>query len=189
MAASVPVVLASDESNVPTNIVQLGGSAVGLANPFITEEQIRAYTNNGQGFNGTTTKLTAGGALTGGLSFFNPNASGKTMVILAIRFMIGNNNFDQINFTTTDPALGTAVTPINIKAGSGTASVVTGSSANTNVAPAGTQFATAGAASNTLTQVLLSGTYLIIPANNGIVFYSNLSGANSWFVDMTWLEV
>jgi hypothetical protein len=169
------------------NIVQWGGTAPGINNPVITEDQVRFWINNGQGYTATTTKLTAGGAITGGLSVFNPNASGKTLLILAIRYMVGNNNFDQVNFTTSDPALGTSVTALNLKAAAA-AGVAVCSSANTNVAPAGTQFATVGGASNVMNQMLFPDTFIIIPANNGLAFYSNLSGANSWFVDITWVE-
>ncbi len=207
MANSFPVVLASDESNVPANITQVAGATISLgqktmansfpvvlasdeatlANPLINQPQIQGWIINAQAYTATTTKLTAAGAITGGLSIFNPNASGKTLLIYSITFMIGNNSFNQLTFTTVDPALGTLVTAHNNKA-AGAASVAVCSSANTNVTPAGTTQDFYGAASNAFIQVLAQTNAFIIPANNGIAFYSNLSGANSWVVSMSWIE-
>jgi hypothetical protein len=186
-AGDTPFLL--DSSGRPmANIAQWNGSAPSVSNPVITEDQIRAWIANGQGFSATTGKLTAAGSITGGLSVFNPNASGKTLLIFSIRFMIGNNCFNMINFTTSDPALGTSVSAVNMKAANGTSSVATCSSSNTNVTPAGTTFDMVGAGSNTNVQVLANGHALIIPANNGIAFYSNISGANVWYVAMAWIE-
>lgn len=179
--------------NFPTtqaiNLSQVNGVAHSLNNPVITEDQLRAWIANGQGFTATTGKLTAGGAITGGLSIFNPNASGKTLIIISLSYIIGNNSFNQLNLTTSDPALGTTVSPTNNKAGSGTTSVTSCSSANTNVTPAGTLNMSIGSASNTFTQTFTNGNVLSIPPNNGVTFYSNLSGANSWAVTFTWVEI
>jgi hypothetical protein len=171
------------------NLSQVNGTAHSVNNPVITEDQVRAWMLNGQGFSATTGKLTAGGAITGGLSVFNPNASGKTLVILSLSYIIGNNSFNQANLTTSDPALGTGVSATNNKAGSATASVTSCSSANTTVTPAGTLSMSIGSASNAFTQALANGNLLIIPPNNGIAFYSNLSGSNSWSVTLSWMEI
>lgn len=168
----------------------LTNKAVGsISVPFTTQEQIRALINNGQGFTAITGKLTAPSAITGGLSVFNPNNSGKTLVIYAIKYMIGNNCFNQVNYTTSDPALGSPVMPINMKAGNGTTSVATCSYANTTLTPAGTIADMSGSASNVQTQVLTGNAYYMVPANNGICFYTNLSAANTWFVSISWLEI
>jgi hypothetical protein len=172
-----------------TNLSQVNGVAHSLNNPVITEDQVRAWIANGQGFTATTGKLTAGSAITGGLSIFNPNASGKTLIIISLSYIIGNNSFNQLNLTTSDPALGTAVSATNNKAGSGTASVTSCSSANTNVTAAGTLNMSIGSASNTFTQAFANGNVLFIPPNNGIAFYSNLSGTNSWAVTLAWVEI
>lgn len=180
-------------NNFPTtqavNLSQVNGVAHSLNNPLITEDQIRAWIANGQGFTATTGKLTAGSAITGGLSVFNPNASGKTLIIISLSYIIGNNSFNQLNLTTSDPALGTAVSATNNKAGSGTTSVATCSSANTNVTAAGTLNMSIGSASNVFTQAFANGNLLYIPPNNGVAFYSNLSGTNSWAVTFTWVEI
>ncbi len=179
--------------NFPTeqsiNLNQVNGTAHSVNNPVITEDQLRAWIMNGQGFTVTTGKLTAGSAITGGLSVFNPNASGKTLIILSLSYIIGNNSFNQVNLTTSDPALGTGVSATNNKAGSATASVTSCSSANTTVTPAGTLSMSIGSASNTSTQAFTNGNVLIVPPNNGVAFYSNLSGTNSWAVALTWVEI
>ncbi len=171
------------------NLSQVNGTAHSVNNPVITEDQFRAWIANGQGFTATTGKLTAGSAITGGLSVFNPNASGKTLIVFSLSYIIGNNSFNQLNLTTADPTLGTPVSATNNKAGSATASITSCSSANTNVTPAGTLNMSIGSASNTFTQAFTNGNVLIIPSNNGIVFYSNLSGSNSWAVTLTWVEI
>ena len=171
------------------NLSQVNGAAHSVNNPVITEDQLRAWIVNGQGFTATTGKLTAGSAITGGLSVFNPNASGKTLIILSLSYIIGNNSFNQVNLTTSDPALGTSVSATNNKAASATASVASCSSSNTNVTPAGTLNMSIGSASNAFTQALANGNVLVIPPNNGIAFYSNLSGTNSWAVTLSWVEI
>lgn len=171
------------------NLSQVNGTALSVNNPVITEDQFRAWIMNGQGFTATTGKLTSGSAITGGISVFNPNASGKTLIIFSLSYVIGNNSFNQLNLTASDPALGTAVTVSNNKAGSTTASVTACSLANTTVTPAGTLNMSIGSASNTFTQAFTNGNALIVPSNNGIAFYSNLSSTNSWAVTLTWVEI
>ncbi len=171
------------------NLNQVNGTAHSVNNPVITEDQIRAWIANGQGFSATTGKLSAGSSITGGLSIFNPTASGKTLIVFSILYIIGNNSFNQLNLTASDPALGTSVTAVNNKAGSATSSVASCSLANTNVTPAGTNVVSVGSTSNTFTQVLLNSNVFAIPPGNGIVFYSNLSGTNSWAVSITWIEI
>src|ERR1019366_2947572 len=82
-----------------TNLSQVNGTVHSVNNPVLTEDQLRAWIVNGQGFSATTGKLTAGSAITGGISVFNPNASGKTLIILSLGYIIGNNSFNQINLT------------------------------------------------------------------------------------------
>jgi len=188
-AVAADTALGLDSSGrVQDNIAQWAGAAPSVNNPVITEDQIRGWINNGQGFSGSTGKLT-GVSGTLGLSIFNPNASGKTLIVYSISVIQGQTHFDQINYTTSDPALGTAVTAVNLKAGSGTASVTTCSSANTTVVPAGTLVDATGGLNAQLTQIVTPGHVYIIPANNGIVYYLNSGGANQWNVTFHWVEV
>ena len=171
------------------NLNQINGSALSVNNPLITEDQIRAWIVNGQGFSATTGKLTSAGAITGGLSVFNPSASGKTLIVFSLVYLIGNNSFNQLDLVSSDPALGTSVSALNNKAGSATSSVASCSSANTSVSPEVTVVISVGSASNTFTQVLLNGNLFVLPPGNGLAFYSNVSGANSWAVTFTWIEI
>jgi hypothetical protein len=171
------------------NLNQVNGAAHSVNNPVITEDQMRAWIANGQGFSATTGKLSAGGSITGGLSIFNPSASGKTLIVFSISYIIGNNSFNQLNLTASDPALGTSVPAVNNKAGSATSSIASCSLANTTVTPAGTNVASFGSPSNTFTQILLNGNVFAIPPGNGIVFYSNVSSTNSWAANITWVEI
>jgi hypothetical protein len=175
--------------NQAVNIAQWNGAAPSLSNPVIDQDQIRGWILNGQGFSATTGKLTAGGsAITGGLSVFNPAASGKTLLIYSIKFMIGSNNYNQINLTTADPALGTAVSAVNMKAGSSNASVASCSSANTTVTPAGTMVDMTSSGTNFNMQALSNGQVFVIPAGNGLCFYSNVAASAAWYVAFAWIE-
>ena len=191
--ATQPVSGTVNVGNLPTeqavNLNQVNGTAHSVNNPVITEDQIRAWIANGQGFSATTGKLTAAGSIMGGLSIFNPGASGKTLIVFSVAYIIGNNSFNQLNLTTSDPALGTSVSATNNKASSATSSVTSCSSTNTNVTPVGTIVASVGSASNTFTQALFNGNIFAVPPGNGIAFYSNLSGANSWATTITWIEI
>jgi hypothetical protein len=159
-----------------------------VGNPVITEDQMRAWIVNGQSFSATTNKQTAAGAINAGFSVFNPAASGKTLLVYSLKYTIGNNSFNTLNLTTSDPALGSSLTVTNNRAGSGTTSVASSTFTNTNVASAGTVNDTIGSATNVMTQVLLNGDYLVIPASNGFAFYANISGANAWCVSAEWIE-
>lgn len=191
--ATQPVSGTLNVGNFPSeqavNLNQINGAAHSVNNPVITEDQIRAWIANGQGFSATTGKLSAGSSITGGLSIFNPGASGKTLIVFSILYIIANNSFNQLNLTASDPALGTSVPAVNNRAGSATSSIASCSLANTNVTPAGTNVASFGSPTNTFTQVLLNGNVYAVPPGNGIVFYSNVSGTNSWAANITWVEI
>jgi hypothetical protein len=174
--------------NQSINLAQWNAATPGVSNPVITQEQMRTWLLNGQGYSATTGKQTAAGAITGGLSVFNPAASGKTLLVSSLTFIIGNNSFNQVNFTTTDPALGTAATVSNNKSG-GSASVTSCSYANTNVTVAGTSKDAIGAATNTFVQLFSNGNAYVLPAGTGVVFYSNVSGANVWLCSMSRIEM
>jgi hypothetical protein len=174
--------------NQSINLSQWSGATPSASNPVITQDVVRYWLNNGQGYTATTGKQTAAGAITGGLSVFNTVASGKTLLVYSLTFIIGNNSFNQITFTTTDPALGTSAIVSNNKSGAA-ASVTSCSYANTNLTPAGSTKDYTGAGSNTFVQVLTNANAYILPSGSGIVFYSNLSGANAWLCSMSWIEI
>lgn len=170
------------------NLNQINGSALTIANPMITADQLRLWTLNGQSFSGTTGKQTAAAAITAGFSIFNPPASGKTILLFSLKYLIGNNSFNTLTLLTSDPAFGTALTISNNKAGSASSSVASATFANSTVTTTGTANDTSGSASNTLTQIFFNGDVLVLPAGNGAAFYLNLSGANSWCCTAEWIE-
>jgi len=170
------------------NLNQINGTAFAVNNPLFIEDQIRAWIVNGQSFSATTGKLTAAGAINAGFSIFNPAASGKTVLIYSLKYVLGNNSFNTLNLTTTDPLFGSALTVTNNKAGTATSSIASATYTNSNVASSGTLNDTTGSASNTLTQIFFNGDVLVLPAGNGAAFYLNISGANSWACTAEWIE-
>jgi hypothetical protein len=173
-ANSLSVAIASDQAT--------------RANPLISQNAIKAYIDNGQGFSATTGKLTAGGAITGAFSLFNPSGSAKTIYLYAMKYCIGNNSFNQITLVTTDPAL-TAATAVNNKAANGTASIASVTYSNSTQTPSGTTFDMVGSATNTNTSLFANDEFLVVPPGNGAVIWTNISGANVWCVDAKWIEV
>lgn len=171
------------------NLSQVAGSAHTANNPLFTEDQLRAWILNGQGYSATTGKQTAAAALTAPFSIFNPGGSGKTLLLYSLSYMIGNNSFNTLNLVTTDPAFGSALSITNHRAGVATASVASATYSNSNATPTGITSDTIGSSSNAFTQLFTNGALLVLPAGNGLVFYLNLSGANSWCCSARWIEL
>lgn len=180
--------IATDSSGRVLTANYISGSAVSTSNPYPSADQIRLWIINGQGFSCQTGKQTAGSAISTGFGIFNPNASGKTLIVYSIKLLVGNTSFNPITYVTTDPAFGSSMTIVNRKAGSGTASVASVSFSNTTQTP-GTANDMISGASNTNLQLLQNGDVLYIPPSNGVNVYPNLSGANSWSVSAQWCEV
>ncbi|MDQ2717434.1 MAG: hypothetical protein M3Z08_21270 [Chloroflexota bacterium] len=176
---------AASQQNV--NLNQVNGTTLGPANAVLTEANIQNFIRSGQGFSTTTGKLTSGGTITTGLSIFNPNASGKTLLVFSIRVAVGSSNFHTIGLTTTDPALGTAATIVNSKPG-GASSIASTSYANTAVTPAGSTFDTFQVIASSMTEALTNGAILVVPPNNGAVLYV-ATATNNWIASMKWLEI
>ncbi len=186
-AGDTPILLDSS-GRMQDNIVQWGGTAPGLANPVITEDQIRAWIIAAQGFTSTTGFSTAI-ASTVGASLFNPNASGKTLYVYSIRVGVnGSLRFTIQTGITADPALASSSVVTNNKNG-GAASIVSSTFAN-----ATTSFATGSAADNavvsgnTTVEGLASGQILVVPANSGIGVLLP-SASDLWIVNFKWAEV
>src|SRR6266487_5199211 len=93
------------------------GAAMSATNPVITQAQIAAAALTGKSYTATTGHVTSGASATAGLSIFN-SSTAKTVIIYSLEgynFSAGQNIL--LRMTTTDPALGTSVTPLNDSAG------------------------------------------------------------------------
>jgi hypothetical protein len=169
--------------------VTSGGNPV--TNPTITEDQIRAWIANGQGFSASTGILnSASGTNNYALSIFNPNTSGKNILIYSIQVANGSGGTTAIlQRVTADPAF-TAVTPLNAKLG-GSASAIAGhvSQATSNQTLSGTYDQVITIASTTM-ELLTSGAVILLPngSNNGLVAYIQTYSAAINSILMRWVE-
>ncbi len=169
--------------------VTSGGNLV--TNPTITEDQIRAWIANGQGFAASTGMLnSASGTNNYALSLFNPNTSGKNILIYSIQVSNGNGGMTAIlQRVTVDPAF-TAVTLLNAKLG-GSASAIAGhvSQATSNQTLSGTYDQVITLASTTM-ELLTNGAAILLPngSNNGLVTYIQTYSAAINSILMWWVE-
>ncbi|MGH2494922.1 MAG: hypothetical protein ACRDIV_09490, partial [Ktedonobacteraceae bacterium] len=168
-----------------------------VSNPFITEDQIRAYTLAGQAFSVTTTKNQAPGAATLGFQMFNPASSGKNILIYSLIINIASATFHDFRMTTADVSSitgwsNTAVTPVNNKGGGGT-SVATCGYSNTNLTGGllGSAREVVGVPVTQSVEALSNGECIYLPpaaSINGIALYLNATGTNNWSVTAEYLE-
>ena len=169
--------------------VTSGGNPV--TNPTITEDQLCAWIANGQGFSASTGMLnSASGTNNYALSIFNPNTSGKNILIYSIQVANGSGGTTAIlQRVTVDPAF-TAVTPLNAKLG-GSASAIAGhvSQATSNQTLSGTYDQVITIA-NTTTELLTNGAAILLPSdsNNGLVAYIQTYSAAINSILMRWVE-
>lgn len=128
-----------------------------------------------------------------GLSVFNPSTSGKNILITSIK---GWNNGGAALFylfkTTSDPALGTVIAPVNQKFGS-TASVLTSSVTWDTTAisyPGATPVDTAAASTSQLIEVLLNGNVILLPSGSafGVELITYVNNSASYGFCIKWAE-
>jgi hypothetical protein len=155
------------------------------SSPVINRSDIAAYTLNGQSFSGTTGINTTGSAITVGASLFNPG--GKTIIITAIEVSTGGSAQNQMNVTTSDPAMGTSGTITNNNLGSATSSVASLTYTNAAATVTGTLYKGLGTGGNTMGVLPDNGNVIILPANHGIAVYP-VTSTNKWFANFTWIE-
>ncbi len=174
------------------NLLIAGGSSSlgSLSTPSVTQDQLRGWINSGQGFNGTTGKQNAGGAITTAFSLFNPAASGKNLLIYSLRlFYVGATCIDQAQLTTTDPALGSAATVTNNRPGGGS-SQASVTYSNTNTTVGGTAFDVIAAPGGNQIELFPNGAQMLLPSGtaNGLAVYLAIPSANVWAVTARWIE-
>jgi len=190
----------------PSNVAQAGIvdaqgrwiiSPNAASNPFITEDQIRAYTMAGQAFSACTTKIQAPGAGTLGFQLFNPASSGKNLLIYSLIINIASSTFHDFRMTTADVSSitgwsNTVVTPVNNKGGGG-ASVATCGYSNVILTGGllGSAREVVGVQGTVSQEALSNGECIYLPASasiNGIALYVNATGTNNWSVTVEYLE-
>ncbi len=169
--------------------VSPGGNLV--TNPAITEDQIRAWIANGQGFSASTGVLnSAAGTNNYALSVFNPSTSGKNILIYSIQVANGSGAMTALlQRVTADPAF-TAVTPLNAKLG-GSASAIAGhvSQATSNQTLSGTYDQVITIASTTM-ELLTNGAAILLPngSSEGLVQYIQTYSAAINSILARWIE-
>jgi len=168
--------------------VSPGGNPV--TNPAITEDQIRAWIANGQGFSASTGILnSAAGTNNYPLSVFNPNNSGKSVLIYSIQVSNGSGGMTALlQLVTSNPSFTNPITPINMKAG-GPNSVAAVTAATTSQTIAAPYEQVVTLASTTL-ELLTNGAAILLPngSNNGIVQYVQTYSAAINAVLVRWVE-
>ncbi len=173
------------------NLSQVNGNPLSASNPLITQDQIRTWIANGQGFTGTTGKQNAAAvAATFGLSVFNPVGSGKTLLMFSLKVLFaGSNTIHRVTLTTTDPALGNAGVVTNNKAGSATTSVASTTFATANQTIAGTDHDFVQTAQNGTLEMFTNGDVVLLMPGNGLTFWMNITTAGgNWGVTASWTE-
>jgi len=171
--------------------VSPGGNPV--TNPAITEDQIRAWIANGQGFSASTGILnSAAGTNNYPLSVFNPNNSGKSILLYSIQVSNGSGGMTALlQLVTSNPAFANQITPINMKAGGPNsalpAAAITAATTNQAITTPYEQVVTL--ASATL-ELLTNGAAILLPngSNNGIVQYIQTYSTAINSILIRWVE-
>lgn len=172
------------------DIARYNGSAVGTTNPQISQDQIRGLILAGKGFTAIT-KQTTGVNGNEGLALYNPSSNNKTVVIYSIRTFANNNAaVHEVHLTTSDPAFGNAVTPVNNNAGNGTTSGCTASYASSSQTISGTLIAFSAQNTNATQELLSNGDVIVLPsgANNGVAVYIVQNATGGWGVEIGYVE-
>lgn len=168
-----------------------GGNAV--SNPAITEDQLRAWIVNGQGYSASTGIVnSAAGTNNYPLSVFNPSNSGKSILLYSIQVANGSGGMTAfLQLVTSNPAFANQIAPINMKAGGPTSALPAAAitAATTNQAIAAPYEHVVTLASTTL-ELLTNGAALLLPngSNNGLVVYAQTYGVGINALLARWIE-
>jgi hypothetical protein len=164
----------------------------------VTADQIQVQLLLGTAFLATTTAFATAtnNNLVMGMALFNASNSGKSIYIFSLRWHApAATTTIKYYLTTTNPAYATSITPVKLKAGGATSSVVTltcaANGATASIAPTGTQqdmlFSTGAGTFEFLPAN--AGIYLPVGAANGISIFGTVATAgNSWGASMRWIE-
>lgn len=173
-------------------VVYSANNPAGAGNPVITEEQIRAYILNGQGFTAYINgNVTAAQAAAVSLYFSNPSKNILIYRISTAAATAGSNC--KLAKSSSDFALGAGgAVATNLNLNSGTTSIATVSSSIT-ASSSGTIFDYTLLPSDIETEILANSEVVYIPAgtyNIAFAAFCDLVGSNgAGFVSISWLEI
>jgi len=191
----------------PSGIVQAGivdaqGRLIispnAVSNPFITEDQIRAYTIAGNAYSATTGKQTAPGNATLAFQLFAPANNTKNILIYSLVVASVGGSIHQFYKTAADISSITGYTSsassITNNGANAAASTATSNFSNTNLTGGllGTAREAVGTPTNASIECLTNGECIWLPAGAGaiagIALYYNATGANAWGITCEYLE-
>ncbi len=172
---------------------------VGFHGEQVTSDQLRYWRENGQGFIYSTGGASGAGAAGtyGILSVFNPQNSGKSIIIDRIAYYDATAvaSADPLQLTTVDPAYGvngSVVTNARPGNASNPASVASTSfNPNTTVLPGGIILPWAHGVTNIVYEVFQQGAYIILPAGvaRGLAMALFISSVATHFYGITMFGV
>ena len=160
--------------------------------------EIELYTRNGQAFiaNGIGTTATNANLLNGALGIFNPVNSTKTLLIYSLRGMTGSNGgtTSKWQLVTSDPAFGTAVTPVRLPGvltpGSVASCSQTASGNTVTVVAPGTKMEDFLPTSAVTFDILTNGAVIPLPPGNGLAVMIFVGTTGNYFQGTAkWIEV
>jgi hypothetical protein len=175
------------------------GSTLSASNPFITEDNIRNWTRNGQAFYASTEEYTPANA-NNAFSLFNPVASGKTFLLYSMNLQYATGEqFLRLRVTNTNPSFANTLSSANFNLGNANAGSATASVASVTYATAATTAPALSAASlaygvtanltSTVNEILTNGKTLALPAGTGLAAYFSNTAAGTLVVSFYWAEL
>jgi hypothetical protein len=172
---------------------------LGLTDIGVSDEFIKVAIRNGQGFYVSTDKYTPG-ATNNAFSIFNPNGSGKTLVLfsLIVYYTTAGQNI-QCRIVNANPSLATILSAANFNlgnllAGSANASIASVTYANATTNPpaltaASLAFESTSNISNNPFDLFTPPNILILPPNTGLATYINNAASGSLSFNAKWIEI
>jgi hypothetical protein len=176
------------------NLAQIGGAAMSITNPDITESNILNAIRAGQGFIANTGQMSsATGTNNTPLSIFNPSTSGKNILVYSFTASSGTAGGSSIAAylaaTTSDPAYGSTATITNNKAGGSSSAIASNCTFTTTSQsiPGGiieTMYNTAPI------ELIAPGTAILLPSgsNHGLTLFMQTYANGIGAIMARWIE-
>ena len=162
----------------------------GLNGAASIQDWIRTLILQGKVFSTTTGKLTSPASGTLGMSLFMPGTANKNLLIIsAFALSASSTQNVQINTQSSDPALGTTPTIVNMRGG-GSSSSASVSYNNTGVTAAGTEFRHGTISGNTGVEFFPLPFVYFVPSGTagGVTLYYTVSSSVSYGMNLMWAE-